>query len=130
LQKQSIRSRMLSRLPTTGLSADMYLQGVNDRRSNVILNREDVSQCPIISLGPEMCAVFDMDKLGGDTRLITRFAHRPFEHRLDAECLAYRPDVFVFALERKRRRSGNHLQILDFGQQIEYLLGQPVRKVL
>src|SRR6516165_2236931 len=57
-------------------------------RGDVVLHREDVSQIPVVTLGPEMGPGGCIDKLAADAHPLPRPAHAAFENIADAKLAA------------------------------------------
>src|SRR5689334_13186838 len=75
------------------------LEGVDDARRNLILNREHVFHLAIISLRPQLEACRDIDELRRDAQAIACLAHASFENSVHFELSTNRADVFLVALE-------------------------------
>jgi hypothetical protein len=56
-------------------------------------------------------------------------AHAAFKDVCDAECFGDLDDVLLLASKRGGRSARDYLQSLNFGEQVQYLLGQPVAEV-
>src|ERR1700730_17001824 len=77
-----------------------------------------------------MASVSGRDQLRGDPNAIARPAHTALENIRYIHGLGDTPDIFVFALERKSRRPGDHFQPGNTGKQVDNLLSQTVAEVL
>ncbi len=77
-----------------------------------------------------MCAVRGGNQLRGDAKPVSGSPYAALQHRCDPQRLGNPADVGVLALERERRRPGNHLQSGNLRQRVDDLFGQPVAKVL
>jgi hypothetical protein len=57
-----------------------------------------------------------VDELRGDADGVRRASHAAFEYCAHVQLARNRADVVILAFERKGRRAGRHLQLVDLGQ--------------
>ena len=71
-----------------------------------------------------------IDQLRGDAEGVCGAPHAPFEDCAHVEFARDRADVGVLAFERERRGASGDLQLVDLGERVEQLFGEPVGEVL
>src|SRR5437762_14323285 len=69
----------------------VYMSGQNrrDGADDFVLKRENVSELPVVTLCPEVCARCSVDQLGTDANAVTASTNAAFQHVAHAE---YAPD--------------------------------------
>src|SRR6516225_11045733 len=80
---------------------------------DLILKLEDVLQCFIESVGPDMRAILAIYELAGNADLGCGFSHAPFQHVAHTELASYLPDVRRAILVGKARTAGDYEQRLE-----------------
>jgi hypothetical protein len=65
-----------------------WLDCHDDTRGDLVLNREDVGQLMVVTLGPEMGAGRSIDQLAGDTHTLPSLAHATLEDIADIKVAA------------------------------------------
>jgi hypothetical protein len=71
------------------------------RGRDLILNRKDVIDRPIVGLGPQVIAIRHADELGRHAESLARPSNAPLHHRADFELFSDFPDVGVLSFERE-----------------------------
>src|SRR5437588_8390350 len=66
-------------------SEQLDLQLIYYRQGDLILDSKDILEVAIVSLRPQMIAVFNADKLGGDPQTIAGLSNTSFENIRDVE---------------------------------------------
>ena len=79
------------------------LQLIYYRQGNLILNSKDILEVAIVSLRPQMIAVFNADKLSCDPQTIAGLSNASFKNVGHVELASYFAHVHLFAFERERR---------------------------
>ena len=59
------------------------LEGVDDARRDLILNREHILHLAVVSLRPHLKARCDIDELSRDAKTIAGLPHASLEHSVD-----------------------------------------------
>src|SRR5262249_26084358 len=78
-----------------------WLDRGDDARGDVVLHREDVSQIPVVALGPEVGTGGRIDKVGGNAHALPGSAHATLEDIADAKIAADLFKVDRFSLVRE-----------------------------
>ena len=103
---------------------------VGHRDGDLTLDREDISQLPIVRFGPESAAVGGIDQLGDDAHAIALFAHAPFEQVRYSQLLANGPAIVGLSFEKKRRAAADDLEPRNFGENRDQLFREAVREIV
>ena len=101
-----------------------------DGERNLVLDGEDVVDLALEGFGPDVVAVFGIDKLRGDANPVAGLTHAALKHGVYVERPADLRDVLVLAFELKGRGSGRDLETLGLGQHIQNLLGDAIGEIL
>ena len=67
-------------------SAQGRVQRADDRLDDLVLEREDLTEVPVVPLSPDVMPGGRIDKLGTDPDPVVRSAHAPFDDIARAEC--------------------------------------------
>src|SRR6185369_2299106 len=118
----------LGALPRGGLDAPR--QYCDDRRSHRVLDREDVFQVAIVTLGPHMPVGLCVDQLYGDAHAVAGPSHAAFDDVLHPEVLGDLPHVDRLAFEFEGGVARDHEQIVKARQVGQDVLGQTVGEEL
>ncbi len=78
-----------------------HLEPIGDRARDVVLNREDVIELPVVPLGPQMIAVGGVHELHADPNAVAGLAHASLEHGRDVEARGNFAHIHLLALELK-----------------------------
>ena len=124
-----LRRRVLLRL-RVGLTEERRAQLRHHRLRDVVLHREDVVECTVVGLRPQVIAVSYLDELHRDPHPAARLAHAAFEHRGDVERLADLGHGGRLALEREGRGTRRDPQPTDLSEHVQQLVGEAIREVL
>ena len=119
------RIRLVGRRPG---QCDLECHGNGGR--DVVLNREHVCELTVVAFRPQMGAILGGDQLCGDPHAAPRSPDAPFEDVGHVESTSDPPDVFVFALERKRRCARDHFQSRDMREHVDDFFGESVAEIL
>ena len=109
--------------------AQFAFQGVNDGVGDFVLDRKDVIQFAVESIGPQVAIIGCIDQLGRDAHPVAGLAHAAFEDVVDLQFLGDGRNVQVLALVYERRSARCHLEPIDTHQQVQQFLGNAVGKV-
>ena len=69
---------------------------------DLVLNGENISQITIITVGPDVTAIFPVNELAGDADTGAGLSHAPFQDKVHAETFGSLLHVHMFALVSKR----------------------------
>lgn len=82
-----------------------YFERVYYRPSDFILNLEYVIDFPVVGFRPDVVAIFDPDKLCGNSQCSASLANAAFQNVGHTECLRDLGDCGLFSFEIERRGS-------------------------
>ena len=105
------------------------LQCCRHRRSDVVLQCEQILVRPLEILRPQRGAVTGLDQLDDDTHLPPGSTHAALEQVGRTQLVAHTAAVFLAAAEAERGIAGDHLQFARLRQRDDQILGQPVGKI-
>ena len=88
---------------------EVHPEGRNNCGGQLVLEGEYVCEFAIIGLGPQVIAVGNIDKLGGNAQAGAGLAHRSLQHRIHLEGVANFGDVQVLAFEGEGGCASGHL---------------------
>ena len=127
-----VASRQLARRRCSegGCAGEPASKLVDDGRGNLVLNREDVREIPIETLGPQLIAVLGVDELCCDAHAVPGLANAALERGADSQSPADLGDVEILALKGERRGAGDDAQPGHSRQGVDDLLGDAVTEVL
>src|SRR6185503_20681270 len=108
----------------------LELEAIGDGAGDLVLNCEHVLELAVVTLGPDVITVADVDELRRDTHPVPGATHASFENCFDVELLTDLGDADWFSLESERRCPGRHLQRRNAGERIEDFFRNTVREVL
>ena len=103
---------------------------LHDRARQLVLDREDALQLPVVALRPEVIAALAVDQLRSNAQGIPFATHAALQDGGDAELLADLPYTEVLALVGKGRRPRDDANAVDVRQRVDQLLGHAVGEVL
>ena len=96
-------------------TGQLRLQRLRDSFGDLALDAKDVSQLPIIGLGPEVGIGLGVNQLHIDPHLIARFLHATLKNVRYAKLLRDLDEIARFALILLRGRARNYFQVRDLG---------------
>ena len=79
---------------------------VHDGRGNLVLNRKDVRELAIETLGPELIAVLGVDELRRDAHAVARLSNAALESRSDPQPPADLGDLEILCPEKRKPMCG------------------------
>src|SRR5882762_8887298 len=123
-----VRAALLDGLLLFG--QELEFQSLDDRCGDFVLQREDVVEVAVVTLGPEVIVARPVHQLGGDPYAATCFAHTAFQYMVDLEFTCDFRHVDVLALEYESAVAGGHRQRRDLAQIRDDVLGDSVAKIL
>src|SRR5260370_18730637 len=91
-------------------SQQLQLQPLGRGQRNLILYGEDVLDLPIVGLRPKLKTVVCLDQFRADAYMVAVAPHTSLTNIGHAELPPHIAQVFVLALELKRRGTSNDLQ--------------------
>src|SRR5438874_13468107 len=99
--------RILGRLlrqSTRRFDTQLDLQGFDNAPGHVALKGKNISYVAVVIFRPEMVAIGHIDKLSGDPKFISGFAHTAFKHGVHMQLLTdfAKNVVLVLAFESER----------------------------
>src|SRR6516165_2358856 len=97
---------------------------------DVVLDRENISQIAVVSIGPKMPATRRIDELRVDPHAIASAADRAFEYRLHAQLLADGANIDRAPLVGKARVACDHPEAGNLGQVGDDVFAYTVREIL
>ena len=89
------------------------LQGVSDLLRNFILDIKNIFHQTIEPFGPKVITVSNIDELGCDADLITRFSNTALEDIIHAQSFTYLPGVNFLVTEWKDVCPRDNFQFLN-----------------
>src|SRR5215469_2802868 len=101
-----------------------------DARSDVVLHREDIGQISVVTLGPEMGAGGNIDKLAADAHPLSGSAHATFEDIADAKVAASLLEIDGFSFVGECGIAGDDEKPAPFRQRRDDVLGNAVDKIV
>src|SRR6516225_2840961 len=105
------------------------LDRCGDTRGDVVLHREDVSQIPVVTLGPEMGTGGCIDQLAADAHPLSGPAQATLEDIADSQVAADLLGVGGFSFVRKCGIAGDNEKPAPFRQRCDDVLGNAVDKI-
>ena len=103
---------------------------VGDGTRQLVLDRKDALQLPVVRLGPQVVSVRGVDQLGGKPQRIALAPDAPLQDGGDGELLADLADAEVLVLVGECRGARDHPEPIDVGERVDHFLGDSVREVL
>jgi hypothetical protein len=88
LQIELIRAGVVRVLPNQLAARELRerdLQTIDHTVGDIVLNREDICHATVVTLGPEMTAVFGAHKLRGDAQPVAGLPYRALEDGIHVE---------------------------------------------
>ena len=119
-----------ARHPAFRRRVELQLQGVGNRRRNLVLDGEDVGHLAVVALRPQVRAVGSQNELRRHTDAAAGAADAALEDVRHAERVRDPADVLVLAFERKRRRARNHLEAGHLRERVDDLVREAVAEIL
>src|SRR6516225_4220300 len=107
-----------------------WLDRCGDTRGDVVLHREDVSQIPVVTLGPEMGTGGCIDQLAADAHPLSGPAQATLEDIADTKVAADLLWVDGFSFIGECRIAGDDKKPAPFRQRCDDVLGNAVDKIL
>ena len=89
-------------------TGELCPQRLRDSLGDLTLNGKDISQLPIVGLGPELRIGLRVDQLHGDTHVIGRLLHPTLENVHDSKLLPDLGQIARLALIPRRRSARDH----------------------
>ena len=134
-QVEPVSFRILSRLVCQRprfVHTELYLQGSDHALCNVAFHGENVFHVTIVTVGPEMKAIGDVNQLRRNPQLVTGFAHAAFQHAVDVQLLTdFSKNIFlVFPFKREGRTPAWHSQSFHFREHIDQFLCHTIAEIL
>jgi hypothetical protein len=102
---------------------------LDDGLRDLVLQREDVVQVPVVALGPDVIVARCEDQLCGDPYAAARLAHAPFQHVTHVELARDLRDFDVPALVDEGAVARNDDERRDLGQVRDDVLGDAVAEI-
>src|SRR5439155_164827 len=110
-------------------AGQLRLQRLGDSFSNLALDAKDVSQLPVVGVGPEMGIGLRVNQLHIDPHLIGRFLDAALKDVRYTKLLRGFAEIPWFALIALRGSVRNYFQICDLSQPRQDFLLNAVRKI-
>ena len=125
-QVQIVRLEVCGRRPRQGLALgaqQLDLQRAHDAAGDLVLDREQVGQRPVVALGPDLTAGGSVDQPRRDAHPVASPAHAAVEDVAHLEPGAGRHRVLRRLAHGEARRARGHEQAGDLGQLGDQILG-------
>ena len=105
-------------------------QGGDDRRRDLVLDREDVLELAVVALGPDVPVGLGIDQLHRDAHAVARLAHAALDHVLHAELRRHLLDADRAVLVHEGRVARDDEQVAKARERGDDVLGQAIGEEL
>ena len=112
-----------------GLPPQGDLECLDDRVGDVVLEIEDVTELPVVPLGPKLEPGGHIHELGGDSKAVAAASDAPFEHGSHLEFPADGAHVLMPRLEGEGGGSCRDSEISQLGEGVDQLVGETVAQI-
>src|SRR5215468_7487121 len=102
----------------------------NDGPRYLILNLEHIGHFAIISVGPKMISIRDVDELHGNAQAISGAANTALENRADVQRPSDFADVQSLSTKSKRRSARGHAKAFDSVELVDQFFCEAVTEIL
>src|SRR3954465_13984312 len=118
------RARSRSAAPSSGTNCGEYAL------REIILNRENIFKCPIISFRPNVSACSTVSELGRESNPTCLSPGTPFQYVCSLKVASSLPNILGFSIVTEHGISCHHVNPPNAGEGCDEVLCDPVRKIL
>ena len=109
---------------------DVWRDRAHDTLRQLLLDRKDILENPVVAVRPEMVSGDRIDQLTGHANPVGDLADAAFQHVANTEVRRHRAHIDGLALVGEAAIAGNHEQLVEVRQLGDDVLGDAVGEVL